>query len=306
MTSTTGLTQEMQIFYDKIFLETADLVRKYDTLTVKKSFSKNSGTQVNFTRSTVLPAVTTALTEGTNPTVVDFSATTVSAQVAEYGNSTKITSLFELTTIDAGLEEKTRLMGENAGRSLDTMLRDAMIAGATKQFAGGKTAMTAVAATDLLSAVELRKAFLTLFNNAAPTFEGGNYRMVVHSQGQYELQGDTTTGNWVNVNIYNDGSNAELVKKGVLGRLFGFDMVPTNNGKSEASTVSVYHTIAAGKGAVAEVDIAGSGSANVIYKQSGAQDTSNPLNMYSTLGWKVDAWAAKVLNANWIVDIVHA
>lgn len=305
MTSTTGLTQEMQVYYDKLFLETADLVMKHNMLAVKKVFPKNSGKQVNFTRTTHLPVATTPLTEGTNPSAVDFSSSTVSAAVAEYGNYSQISSLFELTTIDNGLEEKSKEMGYNAGLTMDTVLRDVIIAGGTKQYAGSKTAMTAVAASDTLSAVELRKAYLTLFNNAAPTFENGFYRCIVHAQGQYELQGDTSTGAWVTTNTYNSGDNAELIKKGVLGRLFGFDIVPTNNGKSEASTVTVYHTLAGGKGSVAEVDVAGSGSAGIIYKTPNQNDTSNPLNMFSVIGWKVDAYAAKVLNANWCLDIVH-
>jgi N4-gp56 family major capsid protein len=310
LTQTSSMSPEMQIFYDATFLETADLVRKYDSLAIKKTMPKNGGKMVQFVRTTHFSVVTAALTEGTNPTAVGFSSENVTAEVKEHGFGTKITSLFELTTIDSGLTAKTKELGYHAGLSLDTVLRDVMVAGATAQYAGGKTNITDVNSSDTMSVTELRKVAKTLFDNAAPTWENGMYRGVISSTAQYQLQGDTTVGNWVNVNIYNDGKNAELVKKGVLGRLMGIDLIPTNNSYSSA-TVGLgasntgYWELFAGKGAVAEIDIAGQGGNYIIHKKSGNEDTSNPLNMYSTLAWKVNAYAAKVLNSNWIIKVIH-
>lgn len=310
LTSTTQLTQEMQIHYDSVFLETADLIRKYNILATKKTIPKNGGVYVQFVRTTHFPVVTSALTEGTNPTAVGFSSANVTAQVAEWGYSTKISSLFALSTIDSGLKEKVKELGYHAGLTLDTELRRVILAGSSTQYAGGKTNITDVNSTDTFSATELRKGFKTLFENAAQPFENGLYRAVITPTGQYQLQGDTTTGNWVNANIYNDGSNAELVKKGVLGRLMGFDIVPTNNGYSAAdvgagASTTGYREVLAGKNAVAEVDIAGQGGDYIIHKVSGSQDTSNPLNMYHMLSWKVDSYAAVVLNSNWIIKVIH-
>jgi N4-gp56 family major capsid protein len=310
LTTTTQLTQEMQVHYDSVFLETADLVKKYSILATKKTIPKNGGVTVQFTRTTHFAVVTTALTEGTNPTAVGFSAANVTATVAEWGFGTKISSLFSLSTIDSGLKQKVKELGYHAGLTLDTELRRIILAGATVQYAGGKTNITDVNSTDTFSATELRKGYKTLFTNAAPTFENGLYRAIVSPTGQYQLQGDTTTGNWVNANIYNDGSNAELVKKGVLGRLMGFDIVPTNNSYSAAdvgagASTTGYREILAGMGAVAEVDIAGQGGDYIIHKVSGPTDTSNPLNMFQTLAWKVDSYAAVVLNANWILNVIH-
>lgn len=306
LTQTSVMTPEMAIYYKREFLETADKVRKYDFLVEKQAFPANSGKVVYFTRTVHFDPVTAAATEGVNPTAIAFSSETVSSQVAEYSFATKLTSFYELTTIDTGLTAKSKELGYHAGISLDTILRNVLVAGATAQYAGGKTQMTAVNATDTFSVAELRKAHKTLFDNAAPTFENGMYRAVISSQAEYELKGDTAAGNWINLNIYNDGKNAELVKKGVIGSLYGFDIVPTNNAKSESSTVTVYHSLVAGKGAAAEVDISGKGNASIIHKTSGPQDTSNPTNAYSTMSWKVDAYSAKVMNSNWIIDIIHA
>lgn len=311
LTQISTMSPEMQIHYDTVFLETADLVRKYDMLAISKTMPKNGGQSIRFTRTVHFSVVTAALTEGTNPTAVGFSSENVSATVHEYGYGTKISSLFELTTIDTGLKAKTKELGYHAGLSLDTILRDVMLAGATAQYAGAKSNITDVNSTDTLSVTELRKVAKTLFENAAPTWENGMYRGILSPTGQYQLQGDATVGNWVNVNIYNDGKNAELVKKGVLGRLMGIDLIPTNNPSSPATigagaSTTGYHELVAGKGAVAEVDISGQGGDYIIHKKSGSSDTSNPLNMYSTLAWKVDSYTATVLEEDWIIDIVHA
>ena len=310
LTSTSAPSQEIQIHYDTNFLETADLVRKYSILAEQKTYAKGSGILTQFIRSTHFPVITAAATEGVNPTAVGFSAANVTAQVAEYTYSTKISSLFELTTMDKGLVQKSKELGYHAGLSLDTILRNVIIAGATVQYAGGKTNITDVNATDTFTATELRKAAQTLFTNAAPTFENGMYRAVISPTGRYQLQGDTTAGNWVNVNIYSGENNAELVKKGVIGNLMGFDIIPTNNAFSAANvglgaTNTGYREILAGKGAIAEVSVAGQGGDYLIIKKSGDQDTSNPSNMYGTMAWKVNSYAAVVLNPLWVLNVIH-
>lgn len=310
LTQSSSMAPEMQIFYDKVFLENAELVQKYSMLAEKKTMPKNGGKVVQFVRTAHFSPITAGLSEGINPTAVGFTSENVTATVQEYGFGTKISSLFSLTTIDTGLEQKVKELAYHAGLSLDTILRDVAVAGATTQFAGSKTVATAVNSTDTFSAVELRRAHKTLFVNAAPTFENGRYRGILDAEAEYQLKGDTSTGNWLNINTYNSGENAELIKKGVIGHLFGIDLIPTNNaptvGIGPSSTNTGYATIIAGKGALAEVSISGQGGNYIIKKDSGSQDTSNPLNMFSTLAWKVDSYAAKVLNGQWIISCVHA
>ena len=92
--STATLTQEMQVFYDKLFLERVQAETCYDFLTSKRSIPKNSGKVVYLTRQTAFTPSTTALTEGTTPTAAAFTAATVSATVAGYGEYTTFSDLF--------------------------------------------------------------------------------------------------------------------------------------------------------------------------------------------------------------------
>jgi hypothetical protein len=52
-----------------------------------------------------------------------------------------------LTSIDTNNKEKIEVIGQNMGETLDELTRNELFTGATVQFAGGKAALTAVAAS---------------------------------------------------------------------------------------------------------------------------------------------------------------
>lgn len=298
-TTQSFLSAEMQIFYDKVFLERVEDSMVYDILCTKKHVPANSGKVVYFTRQTQLPSATTALTEGTNPDATGLSATTVSATLAEYGGWTKPSSLFKLTTIDAGLKEAVEGVGQQAGETIDDLLMAELFTGATAQLAGGKSALTAVATSDTLSATELRKAVRTLKQQKAKKYKGNLFKGVISTTGIFALQGDTSTGNFITAEQYKTPEN---IKKGHVGKLAGVEIHETDNEKTQSSTTTVYSNFIGGKEACGMVDVNGKGT-RIIMKNPGKNDTSNPLEMYSTLGWKIPAFAVKTLNSNWLVDI---
>lgn len=304
----TTLSAEMQRYYDKVFLERLQNFQKYNFLAVQKTLPKNSGQIIYFTRVAQLTANTTALTDGTSPTGINSTSSNVIATAKPYGAWEQIASLYEMTTIDNGLKEHIEAMAQNAGESMDIVLGRELNASATLQCAG-TVQITATASTDTMSVSAIRLAVATLKKNKAPKWENGNYRGVFNVDAIYQLQGDTAAGNWINIGLYNSEKNAEMLKKGVIGTLYGVDIVETNQAFSaSAADGQVAPTgrsnFIAGKGAVAEVKISGLGDARIIHKRSDNNDTSNPLEMYSTLGWKVDAYAAKVLNADWVVNAI--
>jgi N4-gp56 family major capsid protein len=296
MTKTDGLTNLMQIYYDKVFLERAEADIQYDWGAQKKKLPRNSGKTIYFNRFSSLDKATTALTEGANPAGADMSSTIVSATVAEYGNYTRVSSLFDLTSIDEGLKEHTEVLAFNAAETIDELIKAELSGGGTEQIVSGK-ALTAVAASDVLTALEIRKAVRTLRKAKAKMFDDGFYHAIIPTSAVYDLRADSV---WTAVNTY---VSTENYKQWALGALHGVKFMETNNESSQSSTVTVYHTFVFGKNAYGIVDIGSSSSPKMIVKTPGAQDTSNPLNMYSSIGWKVDAFAAKVLNSAWLVTI---
>jgi|SRR3972149_11894187 len=314
--TTSTLSPEMSVYYDKVYLERLIMEQVYNFLAIKKNIPKNSGKTVSFTRQTAFTPKTTSLTEGTNPTGTPFSSASVTASLAQYGDYDSISSLFELTSIDPGLKEKAETMGQWAGESMDTILRNVMFSGGTAQYVGAGGA-TGVGATDYVTVSALRTAVKNLKLQKAPKFDapegtikGGAYRAVIDSYGWDELMGDSAVGNFTTTNIYASNEGVNQVKNMEIKRLAGCDCIESNNVLSVATlgasaTDTGYVSFVAGKGAVAEVDVAGSNNSYLIIKDSKSGGVANPLNMFGTVGWKVDAYAAQVLNANWLRVIYH-
>lgn len=300
---TTGLTQLMQTYYDKRFLDRAKAMLVYDWGAQKRAVPRNNGKVVYFNRFTPLAVATTALTEATNPAGSDMTSTIVSATVAEYGDYVKVGSLFDLTSIDVGLQEHTDVMGQQGGETVDTLIVKELSGGATAQLAGGKSALTDVAITDVMSGSEIRKARRTLIANKAMPFEDGFFRGIVGPYSEYDLFGNSE---WqYAAGLY--GNSQDQLKSAVVGKLWGVQFKLSNNSTEEvnggASNADIQHNFIFGKNAYGIVDIGTSATPKMIVKQSGPQDTSNPLNMFSTIGWRVDAFACKTLNANWLINI---
>lgn len=294
-TTSTTLSGLMSIYYDKVFLDRAEADIRYDYGAQKRTMPLNSGKTVYFNRFTPLAVATTALTEGTNPSSVAMSSTVVSATIAEYGTYTVVSSLFDMTSIDTNLKEHIEVMGQNAGETLDTLIAAAMSAGGTAQIVGGKV-LTAVAATDTLTGAEIRKAARTLKKNKAKAFSDGFFRGIMPVSAAYDLRGNS---DWLAANTY---VSTEFYKNGQVGAIHGVRFVETNNEVYVASTVNVYETYVFGMNAYGTLNLAGQPEKRIFVKNPGANDTSNPLDLYSTIGWK-SYFVAKVLNANWLIKI---
>ena len=299
---TTSLTGLMQVFYDKKFLERAKEMQTYDVGAQVRSIPANGGKTVNFTRFSPLAKATTALTEATNPTFVDMSTTTVSATVEEFGSAVKVGTLFNLTSIDTRLAEHIDVIGQNAGETVDELIADELDGGGTSQTVNN-AAVSAIATSDVIDGSEIRKAVRTLKLNKAPKFADGYYHSIIPVSVVHDLRGDSE---WLDAHRYTDAS---AIKDGEIGRLHGVVFHETNNevvsADAGAGNVDVYTTFIFGREAYGIVDIAGTSNPKVYVKTPNSGDTSNPIDMYSTIGWKVH-FAAKVLNSNWLIELKSA
>jgi len=299
LTSNAFNSADIPQYYDDVFLERAKLALTYDVLFTEKDLPANSGKVIFFDRMTPRAAATTALTEATNPSAVSTSSTQVSALVAEYGDFEKVSSLFELTTFDKGLKERTEAHGQQAGETIDTLLRDELATGATAQLANSKAHVSAIASTDTMSVLELRKAVKTLKRNKAVVFEGNVFKGVLPLPATFDLRGESVTGAG-SFSFANQYKTPEQIKSGEIGRIAGVEVYETNNEKTETSYSNVYSSFIGGKECAAMVKIGGKGTGMILQD---ANSTDNPLKMYKTLGWKIPAFAAKTLNSDWVIAV---
>ncbi len=82
----------------------------------------------------------------------------------------------------------------------------------------------------------------------------------------------------------------------------------TNDGGATISNhrnADVHATLVFGADAYGVIDVDGSGTMETIIKPHGSEGSGDPLNQRATVGAKVAAYAAKILNPLWIVRIEH-
>lgn len=290
----------MSTYYDKVFLEMAKLHLTYDIGASVKRIPANAGKTISWTRFSPLAAATTPLTEATNPSAVDPTTTAVTAALAEYGNYITVSSLLSMTSIDDELKGHVENIAVNAGETIDELIEAELNGNGTDQFAGGNAAVSDVAATDVLDGAEVRQAVLDLKQAKAPRFEDGMYKAIVPVTSVYDLRADSE---WTDAFKYTDAAN---IKNGEAGTLHGVKFYETNNetlnAGAGASSADIYTTYIFGKGAYGTVSLDGQEGSRVYVKNPTDGDTSNPLDLYSTVGWKA-VFAVKVLEATWLREV---
>lgn len=274
----------------------------------------NSGKSIVWTRFTPLAVVTAALSEGANPTAVNMTATNVSATLAEYGSYTTVSSLYSMTSIETGLKEHIEVHGQNAGESIDQLIRTELATngatGATAQLPAGATATVAsfstVHTTDTLTGLEIRRAVRTLKNNKAQKFDNGLYRGIIGPYTAMDIMGNSE---WLDAHRY---TTSDAIERGVVGKLHGVEFVESNNqysilsggfSTSATNVANVYANFIFGKNAYGIVNIGSVSAPKVYVKNPSGNSTDNPLDLFSTVGWKMP-FACKTLNSTWIVNIM--
>lgn len=292
--TTSTLSNEVMTYYSSKFLERAKDSLVHQEGAQKQTRATGEGKTVVFNRYTPLARATTPLTEGSAGSEVALTSAQVSVTLAEYGNYVKVGKLLDLVSIDKDATEKSELLGQNMGETLDRITRDALVTDATVSYAGAKTALTAVAATDVLSAAEIRKIRRQLLKNKAIKYGNGMFMGKIGPDTETDLIGDSV---WVNAHSYKDGD--ELFK-GYLGNLYGFDFLMSTDSKTESSTVTVHSNLFHGAQSFGVHNLS-KDIPKLYIKKPSASDTSNPLDRFSTIGWG-GAFAAKVLVAAWVLN----
>lgn len=138
-TADAGMSAEMKTFYDKQLIRMAGPHLIHDQFAQQKDIPKNGGKVIEFRKYDPLPKAMTPLTEGVTPNGRKMHVRTITAEVEQYGDYIELTDVLELTSIDNNIVEATNLLGDQSGRTLDAITRDAIAAGTNVIYAGGKT-----------------------------------------------------------------------------------------------------------------------------------------------------------------------
>lgn len=303
VTTQPSLSPTMQTYYDKKLIGRLLPNLVHLNWAQKRPIPRNGGKTIQFRSFSPLPPALTPLTEGVTPDGNNLTITEIFATVNQYGDYVEISDVLDLTAIDPVLDETAELLGEQSAQTLDIITSNELNSGTTVQYAGGKTDRDQIAATDLLTVDEVRKAVRTLKRNNVKTIDGRNYIAIVEPGTTYDLQSDPK---WEEPSKY---AGSGQIFSGEIGRLYGVRFVETTFAKKfegeGADGIDVYSTLVIGKDAYGMVDIESSGAVKNIIKPHGSAGTADPLNQRATSGWKA-LFTVKILQQLAILRIEHA
>ena len=226
------LSPEMKTYYDMRLLDYAQAALVHDQFGQKRPIPKNGGKTIEFRSFTPLAKATTPLTEGVTPNGNQLDVKAITATVSQYGDFSVQSDVLELTALDNTILEATKLLGRQAGLTLDTITRNVLVAGTTVLYApkvsgGSETEVTSRAGLDttaLLTVDLVEQVVAELRAQNAPTING-DYIGIIHPYTAYDLMRDP---DWRDPHKYVD--TTELYE-GEIGKIAGVRFVQSTEAK---------------------------------------------------------------------------
>ena len=298
-TSASGMSAEMKTFYEKRLIDQAEPALVHDQFGDPYPIPANGGKNIEFRKYDSLPKATTPLTEGVTPDGQTMNVSTVTAEVKQYGGWVPITDTLQLTAIDNNIVQATKIIASQAGRTLDTIVRDVLAGGTNVIYApkigegGAETPVTSRATLDatcqLTSDLIARAATQLKAMNADPI--GTSFVGIIHPYVTYELRRDP---DWIDVHKY---AQPDEIYNGEIGTLHGVRFVETSEAKIWKGAgcpagLAVFSTLILGAHAYGSTEIEGGGLEHIV-KQRGYGD--DPLNQRASVGWKAHKTAERLV-----------
>lgn len=292
VTTDPGLSVENKTHYDMTLIDEAAPQLIHAQFGQKKPIPKNGGTKIEFRKFASLPKALTPLTEGVTPDGKKLSASKIEAEVHQYGDYVVLSDMLDLVSIDPVVVEATKVVGRQAGLTLDTITRNIMHSGTNVYYApkADGTVVDSRAGLDntcLLTVDVVKRVVAILKANNAPKIDG-SYVAIIHPYAAYDLMSDKE---WQYPHQYKDTEN---IYEGEIGKIHGVRFVETSEAKIYEG--GVFSTLFLAEGAYGTTEITGGGLETII-KQLGSAGSADPLNQRSSVGWKATATAEILVEA---------
>ena len=305
------LSPEMKTFYDKALLYAAQAQLVHHQFGQKRPIPKNGGKTIEFRKFTPLAKALTPLTEGVTPAGNQLDVTAITATVNQYGDFIALSDVLELTAIDNVVLETTKLLGDQAGLTMDTIVRDILVAGTNVMYApkinastGAETAVTSRANLDATAVltVDLVQQVVARLRAVNTPRINGSYVAIIHPFAEYDIMRDPE---WIDPHKYKDTTN---LYEGEIGMISGVRFVESTEAKIWRGTgcpsgLSVFGTLFFGENAYGVTDGEGGGLQTIV-KQKGSAGTADPLDQRSSVGWKAIE-TAEILMQPYMIRVEH-
>lgn len=280
VTAVTGTAQVLTdtAAYDRMIYTALRPLLVFDRAATVKPFNQtHPGSSVLFNIINDLAVATTPLTELSDVTAVAQSDANVTVTLNEYGNGTTISAKLRGTAYLDEMARAANTVGFNAGKTLDTLARDPLLAGTNAIFADNYnsaltgTSRATTAAGDVLQANGVRLAVARLKVANALPYDGTYYKGYIAPEVAYDFRAETGAAGWREPHV--NAGNPDAVNpiwQGSIGSFEGVDFIESSrlaaaelpsgfvNGGA-GSTVDVYPTVICGQECLAKAFAVNSG-----------------------------------------------
>ena len=307
ITTTSQVPPEVRTYFDRLLLTLARPYYIYDMFAQKRTIPLNSGDQMVFRRYSTLTAATVPILDGTTPPGDALSVTDFSTQIKWYGNFVVITDQVQFTVQDRVLNESTRVLSLQLGLTIDTLIRNMMVATASSILCSngvnGSTP-TEITTADIKTAVRaLRLGNARLMTKPIPgenRFATSPVRSSYWGFMDVSIQNDLEAcADFLSSANYPNPMDALESEWGSTNNV---RWLLSTNGYSTTASIPVWSNIILGQEAYGVVKL-GSKEAEFIVKSLGSSGTSDPLNQRGSVGYKYP-FATRLLNDNWITRLL--
>ena len=212
-------------FYDKNLIRLVGPSLIHDQFGKKVNIPKNHGKTMEFRGFEPLAKATTPLTEGQTPNGKKLDMFTVTTTLKQYGDYVALSDLLEMTAIDNHVLEAQDKLGDQAGRTLDTVTREVINAGNNVQYAEGQvTSRATLTSAHKLTPKAIAMAVRTLKKYNAPKING-KYVGIISQDVAFDLE---QTQEYKDLFRYTDNAS---FKNGYLFDLSGVEFYETSEAK---------------------------------------------------------------------------
>lgn len=307
ITTTAQVPPEVRTYFDRLLLTLARPYYIYDMFAQKRTIPLNSGDQMIFRRYSTLTAATVPIQDGTTPPGDALSVTDFSTQIKWYGNFVVITDQVQFTVQDRVLNEATRVLSLQLGLTIDTLIRNMMVATASSILCSngvnGNTP-TEITTADIKTAVRaLRLGNARLMTKPIPgenRFATSPVRSSYWGFMDVSIQNDLEAcADFLSAANYPNPMDALEAEWGSTNNV---RWLLSTNGYASSAAIPVWNNIILGQEAYGVVKL-GSKEAEFIVKPLGSSGTSDPLNQRGSVGYKYP-FATRLLNDNWITRLL--
>lgn len=297
VTTDSGLSVENKTYYDMRLIDEATPNLIHSQFAQKRPIPRNGGKKIEFRKYASLPKATTPLTEGVTPDGKKLSVSAIEAEVEQYGDYIVYSDVLDLTTIDNNVVEATKILGNQAGLTIDTIHRNVLHSGTNVFYAPKKdgtevTSRDGLDGTSVLTVDTIKRAVAFLKKNNAPKIDG-SYVAIVHPFVAYDLMSDEA---WIDAHKY---ATPENIYEGEIGKIAGVRFVESSEAKVYAG--GVFGTLIMGANAYGVTEIDGGGLRTII-KQLGSSGVADALDQRASVGWKAMT-TAEILVPQYLIRI---